>query len=280
LVHEGAAVKPDQEKHLVYYQLLDYFQARHCPVCSAEADSCRRYFAAVLGEAWQDPEIRRELIRSQGYCQRHAQFLMAAGHPLERALLYQDQVKLFLKSLAEVPGRKAPVPLPTRRAKPRAVCPACQAEKNAGRRYGEEILARLNDQQFLAAYQGSAGLCVPHFWEALQTADDEKRRALIGVQRRKMIELNAELEEFCRKHDYRFKHEGFGQKGDVWKRAIEMMSGILDMNENQGERLTKPEKTITGVFRAGGMRRIHGAPKKRKGGAANRGNPGGPRRRR
>jgi hypothetical protein len=79
------------------------------------------------------------------------------------------------------------------------------------------------------AFQSSPGLCVPHFLIAVQaTRSESALRFLVETELRKFRELLQDLETFCRKHDYRYSHEGFGREADSWVRAVRMIAGRDD----------------------------------------------------
>jgi hypothetical protein len=59
---------------------------------------------------------------------------------------------------------------------------------------------------------------------------------LIEVQRGKQARLMAELAEFCRNHDYRFRHEAWGPESDAWQRAIEVLAGKAGVLGNDLQR--------------------------------------------
>jgi len=53
---------------------------------------------------------------------------------------------------------------------------------------------------------------------------------MLKIESQKIGNLRKELDEFERKHDYRFTKEGFGKEGDSWIRAIEKMIGKEGMH--------------------------------------------------
>lgn len=254
-------MEADREKHLIYFNLREHLKDDHCPICSEAAAAGQRYFEAVLGEALNDPGVRQELIESKGYCPRHIQHLMSSGYALDRALLYRDQVELFLKLLNTADPVKIPSKSISEGWSSRGPCPACKAEQSAGQRYLDVLVIGLRERDFQDAYRSGPGLCVPHFltmWRDFKEAAG--RRILLETQRRKMDELSRELELFCNKHDYRLSPKGFGKEGDSWRRAIETMSGFISVHETL---ITKPSKTIKGPFRSGSVQRTHGMPRNR-----------------
>jgi hypothetical protein len=65
-----------------------------------------------------------------------------------------------------------------------------------------------------------------HLRLALEAVSDGDAYAvLLAISRKQLEALNAELAEFIRKNDYRFRDEGFGNEGDAWKRALSKISG-------------------------------------------------------
>ena len=220
-------------KHTTYYELLDAVRnAAGCPLCDIEASSVRRYFESLLHESVNDPGVREALIRSRGYCQRHAHYLRGHGNGLGIAILYQDQIKLFLRSLdvlETIASKVTPKGMHTRRQRAEA-CPACRTQNDCRSRYGSTLIDWLHDQEMRSALDASRGFCVPHFLALLDMPMDTKARTfLIEMQRERMTSLLRELEEFHRKHDYRFSHEGYGSESDSWSRAIRMMVGEHDV---------------------------------------------------
>ena len=216
-------------KHTAYYELLDAVRnATGCPLCEIEANSVRRYFESLLHESVNDPGVREALIRSRGYCQRHAHCLRSHGDGLGIAILYQDQIKLFLALLEGLQTISSTVAGKGTRARRRGPegCPACRTQNDCRNRYGSTLIEWLNVQEMRGALDAGRGFCVPHFLALLDMPMDAKARTfLIEMQRAKMSSLLRELEEFHRKHDYRSSGEPFGKEGDSWLRAIRMMVG-------------------------------------------------------
>ena len=106
-------------------------------------------------------------------------------------------------------------------------CPACRIQGEARERHINVFLAWLADEEMRVAFDASPGLCVPHFLRTLRTAaKPDMRQYLIEIEHRKFAGLLSDLEEFCRKHDYRFSSETFGKEADSWRRVIQIMVGL------------------------------------------------------
>jgi hypothetical protein len=98
----------------------------------------------------------------------------------------------------------------------------------------ETMLNFLDDSDFARRFERSAPLCVFHTARLVQTqASHPGLRRLLALQRDKFAHLVGELDEFCRKHDYRFAHEPWGAESDSWLRAIELLVGKPEVLGNE-----------------------------------------------
>ncbi|MFN3477648.1 MAG: DUF6062 family protein, partial [Candidatus Methylomirabilales bacterium] len=78
----------------------------------------------------------------------------------------------------------------------------------------------------LRRFLSSSNLCLPHFRMTLEEAEDRTAvETLIEVQRARMTTLLTDLEEYLRKHDYRYAHEPYGSEKNSWIRALELFVG-------------------------------------------------------
>lgn len=222
----------EPERHTLYFEVLDAVRvAKGCPLCHLEADRLQRYLEGILYEFVNDPGVRVELMRSKGFCRNHAHKLLHVEGPraLGIAILYRDQVEQFLKTL-ETLGEPPPGHFWEKKRTPPwqgvEPCPACRLQSEQRRRYTEALVGSLGEERFHSALEASPGLCVPHFVSALDLARDQStREQLIAFEETRLRELEHDLEEFCRKNDYRFRDEGFGKESDSWLRAVRMMVG-------------------------------------------------------
>jgi len=215
-------------RHLTYYALLDALKlAKGCPLCELEAESVRHYLDGVLYESVNDPRLRQDLRRSGGFCRRHAEALLSFANGHGTAILYQDQVRLFLQCLDELRGsRRKIVDKGQLEWLQHVSCPACRIESDAGKRYIDALIAGLAHDEMRAALEDCPGLCVPHCLAALDSArNTEAREHLLNVEHRNLESLLSELREFRRKHDYRFSHEEYGAESDSWRRAVRLIAG-------------------------------------------------------
>jgi hypothetical protein len=212
--------KTQSPKPLSYYELVERFETskKSCVLCQMESEAVLRYFDVILNEMVNDPGIRAQLLDTGGYCARHAHILATRGYPHAKGILYADQVRRALETLERFPARN------------QDSCPACEAQLECRSRLIKTLLTALSDETSRGAYEQSSGLCMPHFALVLNSTSDSKiRQCLLETQRKVLSDLLAQMEEFCRKHDYRFSNETFGKERDSWIRAIDMMAGEKDI---------------------------------------------------
>lgn len=217
------------EKHMPFFRVVEAFQqSKGCALCDLESKGMHRFFEALLYEYVNDPGVRAQLVRSKGYCNRHAHQLLGFGDGLGTAILYEELVKKFVEYLSNLEGT---VPGLLKRIdagqwRNRSTCPACKAQMEDRARHVEVLAEWFGDEEMKTAFDASPGLCVPHFHMSLDAIrNDGHRKHLVEVQLVKFEALVTDLEEFQRKNDYRFRDEGFGKEADAWLRAVRMLAG-------------------------------------------------------
>lgn len=229
-----ATAEPPQAR--AYHELLEALSQEGCPICRLGQRVAERYLDGLLYENVNDPGVRESLRTARGFCHRHAWALTAVrGCSLGVAILYRDVLHTVIEELARVGGEEkrlrgwsltANTERGGGRLAPQGACPACVQQEEMERIYLQELLRRQDDPRLWPAFAASGGLCLPHLRQALsQTEDDRQRLELLNTQRTIWERLQHDLDEFIRKNDYRFRHEGFGVEADSWLRALAAISG-------------------------------------------------------
>jgi hypothetical protein len=229
-----------------YHDVIEACAGPGCPLCRLSNEAVDGYLDAILYESVNDPAVRDRLRQSLAYCNTHAWRLPGhGGAALGIAIVYRDMLAHVANNLGgaryqpggllqragEALGSARPATATeavVRELAPRAECPACEHRDRM-----EEIVltttldaVHQGDESMQTALLASASMCLPHLRRALsrvrsQAAFEFLQR--LGAQ--SMGALLAELDEFIRKNDYRFRGEGFGAEGDSWRRAIAMLAG-------------------------------------------------------
>ena len=232
--------------HLGDVSLLEACHQPGCPICGIRKNAVTTYLQMVLYAYVDDPEMREYLCNSWGYCQTHAWMLptVERGNLLTVAVMYHDilerEVTRTLTRGSKEQGNGFLVRLihkvfkgqhhsdPIHRLPLQPQCPACklghEIETNA-----LKIMLRAFTKQKVPmqdALKESDGLCIAHLRSALElTSDPANVEILLTLARAKLTEIQAELNEFIRKHDYRFQHEVIGDEKHSWQRAINLIVG-------------------------------------------------------
>jgi uncharacterized protein DUF6062 len=246
------------EKSSVYFRLLEACGKDGCPVCRIIEEASASYLDSLFYEQVTDVGVRRKLRQARGLCNWHSSAVRnMPTAALGVAIIAQDLLEEEYARLARLHRR----PLWRRRAthllaplspqallvylrgwRERSPCPACQAVSEHEQHALETMLNFLDEEVFARRFEETSfGVCLPHIVRAAESHPSHPGLVtLIESQRRKYARLMAELEEFCRKHDYRFSREAWGMESDAWQRAIEVLAGKAGIFGNNFQRHQSP----------------------------------------
>ena len=255
--------EPAMEKSFTYFALLDAFDKEGCPVCRFMVEYSHSYLDTLFYEQVNDVGIRRKLRASRGLCNWHAwQARQIASSALGVAIMARDLISgevtrlddllrgaLTMRRQHPIQPRIVPKSLRAfiRGWQHRESCPACQVILDHERHAQETILNFLYDGDFAHRFERSAPLCIPHTSRVVETQGQHPGLGrLITLQRHKYAHLVGDLDEFCRKHDYRFAHESWGSESDAWLRATELLAGKPEVFGNDIHRRKRGDSAIRG----------------------------------
>lgn len=240
-----------------YHEIIEASDLPGCPVCRWSNKSVERQLKGLIFDSVNDVDTRLGIRNSLGFCHEHAWQLPDAGDsaPLGIAFIYRDVLNTINKSLGKINHSQSKSSFLKSKFmgtsdqddafKNRSIakqmvadapCPACVREKEMGDLAITAVVNSLaaQDEHMIAALQKSDGLCFPHLRLCLDTAPNQFTFAtLVQIHQEKISALIAELDEFIRKNDYRFQHEGFGDESDSWRRAINQMVGPKRVFKNR-----------------------------------------------
>jgi len=231
---------------IAYVRLQEALRKPCCPLCHILKEAGLRYLENLLYENVNDPGIRKMLDSSWGFCERHTRALASLTQYslgiaiineslLNKVLkLFKETVRLdFFKHSSKYFSKKSKARVRTGAElatllNPTVGCPACEVEDHTIETVLDELnyqLAR-GDSNITSLYHSSPGLCLPHLRRALsQGGDPAGIRALIELHIQKLEELQSELNEYIRKHDYRYSAEPWGREKDSWLRSLQFLGG-------------------------------------------------------
>jgi hypothetical protein len=224
------------EKHQTYFNLFDAFKEKGCPFCFLIQKVIHNAMDSLLYEQVNDPGVRKDINKSLGFCNLHAWQLQKFGDGLGLSIIYKNLIEIIISKMKKGGNRNNCIKLVSQefvnnrnieyQHKIKASCPMCRLQRETEERYLSTFLEDFHEPELYMVFKDSFGLCLPHLLKAFKMCNDAKIfKEIINVELEKLDYLSQELEEFRRKHDYRFSHEGFGKEKDSWIRAIEKMIG-------------------------------------------------------
>ncbi len=228
-----------------YHEVIDACGQPGCPICRLGQRAVERYLARLIYDSVNDVPTRARLRQSWGFCHEHSWRAPEAGEsaPLGLAMIYRDLLANVNRRLEKL-DYQTPGPTLLRQLRDKmglgdtapevealaaaAGCPACERkEETAGLAITAVLLSlTAQDPRMNQALAQSDGFCLPHLRQALARANTPTAfTTLLTLSHAKIESLIAELDEFIRKNDHRFQHEGFQDEADSWRRALRLIAG-------------------------------------------------------
>jgi hypothetical protein len=234
--------EPRTNTSLTYVALLEAFDKQGCPICRLLTEHSLRYLDALVYEQVNDVGLRRKLRAARGLCNWHAwqaAKVAASAHGvaiIANDLITEEVMRLddFLRGSTITPMQpprsrwrvRTAVRAFLRSWQQKQMCPACQVVLEHERHALETMLNGLAAEEFAHRVEHTTPLCIPHTTRMVEIQGRHPQlHRLLALQRHKYARLVGELDEFCRKHDYRFIHEAWGTESDAWLRAIALLAG-------------------------------------------------------
>jgi hypothetical protein len=225
---------PDDD--LIFVNVRGALAQKGCPICRLARQATVRHLGGFLHEQVNDPGTREELVASRGFCQHHAWALTSFHDGLGVAIVYRHLVQELIGDLQQFVKR--PGVRSGRRQqgagaglsaalRPKKGCPICKTASRVEEASLHGLLKRLDDLEVSKRLGGDALLCFPHLLTAVEMSADPAiagrviQMHIVGYQN-----LIGHLNEFIRKHDYRFRSEGISSpEAESWTTALELLVG-------------------------------------------------------
>lgn len=207
-----------------------------CPLCVLVERAERKAIDHFLYDQVNDIRQRDALRASRGMCLPHTAMLAEGRSALGVAILSRDILRAIMAELEtgakggglkNLLGGGAGAQLAAK-TEPQAACPMCVERPRVEAPLYAGLLHNLRDAAFAAEFDASGGLCRVHLAGGLRAADADSARGLAARQAAIWRRLEAVLDEFIRKHDYRFREPLLDDERDVWRRALQASSGWYD----------------------------------------------------
>ncbi len=211
-----------------------------CPLCRVAHKADREYIWHFFDEGTDHGDSIDTVRRACGFCDDHVEMLRrieidGMKSTLAISTMFADTLAGIVEDLDSLTANDA------FRAAP---CPACANREERLRANARYLLDELaTSPGHRETFEGSCGLCFPHFelvWDIAQTRED--RELILTVQRKATRLLLRELQEHVRKHDDKYRHEPKGAEHDSWRRAIFLTAGWPPPTESAAEPERRPRR--------------------------------------
>ena len=191
-----------------------------CPICAMVRHAEVRTLQVFCAEGAGD-ELRRADIRSaRGLCVHHGAMLRDARDALAAAVTALD---LMTNLLRDLDGLERAPRWPKPRINRPKKCPVCTEMTRYNLAVCAGVRAWCDDAQFQTVLAQSHGICAPHL--RLLASQAVLPPGFIAAQRTAWERVRADVAEYIRKRDDRFRHEPDAHEADAWRRAWFVISG-------------------------------------------------------
>lgn len=211
-----------ETKHVNFFALEKACQKAGCPFCNLINERIYRYIDGMLFEHISDIPFRRAYRASGGFCDEHGKILLDYRDGLAVAILGQNILSDYI---AAFKNNKTP--------KFKAKCPACIEKKKIEKDFSSFLTENHKDketqEQIIAYFTASDGLCVPHYAKLLRFF--KPPFWLKKFQEQKFESLNERVLRFI---DYsawgnQEKFESLSREDQiVWQEVAIMLRGMID----------------------------------------------------
>lgn len=230
-------------RNLTRLDLIEALQHPGCALCYLAQQKSQRYVETLLDNAVTDVDQRDAWRHAKGFCHWHAWMAITVPQASgSLAILYADVLRHETEHLATLRTALRPArcqPWLSRRLlakrvqhwlsvwQQRHACPACRLWHEQEQLCIAVLLGDWHDPTLQAAFTQSSGLCVLHIARLIAHGTTHTHLpAFLTAQQEHLQALQAELQEFIRKLDYRFAREPYGSEADAWQRVVALFVGI------------------------------------------------------
>jgi len=213
-------------------------EAGSCPFCRMRKKLEENEIDLILGASMMEPDIRI-ITNEKGFCAEHFEQMFRAQKRLPLALMLESHLDLIRKECA-TPKLSLKDKLNTVAEHTESFCKSCyvcdRIEFHWSKMFETACLLWELDIEFRRKMEKQTYFCLPCYTRFLRTAKlhiSKKKlpdflEAAQSVEMKYLEELKESVSYFCKKFDYRYSQEPWGNSKDAVERAIRFLSGESD----------------------------------------------------
>ena len=208
-----------------------------CPLCLLEGRLDESETDLILGASMMEPDIRIK-TNEQGFCRTHYTKMLGMKNRLGLALMLEshlDEVKRRFKPapLSALFGKKQKRSMDTMGAMGSSCYICGKVRFHMTRSYLNLMEMYAKEEDFRRKYESAPLFCIPHTLALCEEAEksftgkslDAFREVTLSVARSYMDSLRDDVSHFCKKFDYRYEDEPWGNAKDAPVRAAAFLTG-------------------------------------------------------
>lgn len=207
-----------------------------CPFCTLHKELELTELDTILGASMMEPDIRIATNKS-GFCGKHFGRMFTMKNRLGMGLMIESHLKSIEKKVSSKPA----LLVKDSGAKAASFCEeltescyVCEKiEEKLGKMLKTAVYLWEHEKQFREMLKEQPYFCLPHYAQLLRTASDYMQRKqypdflkdISELETAYLQSLSEDVSWFCKKFDYRYENEPWGNAKDSVKRSIDFLSG-------------------------------------------------------
>lgn len=212
-----------KEKHLPYFNVIDSFSSKTCPLCFLIKKRIERYFDTLLYEGINDVKFRKQFRENQGFCNYHSFKFVGYKDGLAVAITHRDILADFIDNFS-----KDNELISFNKNKKGKKCIVCELIKDTESQYLSIIIEYLDEDEFKTNFLSSDGFCIPHYKLIL-----ENRKLIpdwfIKFQTNKYKEVLLKVEKYLISCSFSLgenRPKLSEEEKLIWKKVVETLFGF------------------------------------------------------
>jgi hypothetical protein len=209
----------------------------HCPICALYDKLQENELEIILGASMMEPDIRI-MTNKEGFCGTHFDMMFAKRNRLGLALMMQSHLDKIRNDIKDrfipdlIMGKGSRAVKEASRLKDS--CYICRrVEHHMANMISTVLLLWQSDLEFRRKLKEQPYFCLPHYSRLLDLAKKKLSKKefsdfysdISQPQMKYLDSLYEDVSHFCRKFDYRYEDEPWGNSKDSVERTIKFLSG-------------------------------------------------------
>ncbi len=206
-----------------------------CPVCSLFRMLEENELDLIMGASMMEPDVRIR-TNEEGFCAIHSKMMLGRKNRLSLALTLESHLNQLRGEVADKPLLVPGFPARSRLSELELSCYVCRRTNLNFTHLVENIIYVWSaDEGFRGLFSEQPYFCLPHWHAMLETAKARLpkktysgfAKAAADVVLPYFDSLREDVSWFCKKFDYRYDEEPWGNSKDSVERALKFLRGDL-----------------------------------------------------